>query len=191
MFLLYAIVIGVALAAILGGRLSRLGQLQLKWPWLALAGLLVQVVLFLPAVGEGLGSVAPLVYVASTLAVFGFVLRNVSVPGFAAIAVGAASNLAAIVANGGYMPASAAAIDAMGPGPSRGYSNSVELANPMLAPLTDIFALPTWLPFANVFSVGDVLIAVGVVVAIAQVSCASFSPPWRLPRPLRRGNSTE
>ena len=26
------------------------------------------------------------------------------------------------------------------------------------APLTDIFALPAWLPFANVFSIGDVLI---------------------------------
>ena len=33
---------------------------------------------------------------------------------------------------------------------------------PRLAPLTDIFAMPRWLPFANVFSVGDVLIGVGV-----------------------------
>ena len=36
----------------------------------------------------------------------------------------------------------------------------------MVQPLTDIFALPTWVPFANVFSVGDVLIAAGVVVVI-------------------------
>jgi hypothetical protein len=34
-------------------------------------------------------------------------------------------------------------------------------------PLTDIFALPGWLPFANVFSIGDVLIGVGLVVVIA------------------------
>jgi hypothetical protein len=33
--------------------------------------------------------------------------------------------------------------------------------------LTDIFAIPAGLPFANVFSVGDVLIAVGIVIAIA------------------------
>ena len=37
---------------------------------------------------------------------------------------------------------------------------------PVLAPLTDIFALPSWLPFSNVFSIGDVLIAGGIAVAI-------------------------
>ena len=30
----------------------------------------------------------------------------------------------------------------------------------------DIFALPSWLPFANVFSIGDVLIGLGIVAAI-------------------------
>jgi hypothetical protein len=33
--------------------------------------------------------------------------------------------------------------------------------------LTDIFTLPPWVPFANVFSIGDVLIGLGVVVVIA------------------------
>ena len=33
--------------------------------------------------------------------------------------------------------------------------------------LTDVFAVPAWVPFANVFSVGDVLIAVGIAWAIA------------------------
>ncbi len=41
------------------------------------------------------------------------------------------------------------------------------MTDPALRPLTDIFALPTWLPAANVFSVGDVLIGVGVAVVIA------------------------
>ena len=40
------------------------------------------------------------------------------------------------------------------------------LAHPALQPLTDIFALPHPIPFANVFSVGDVLIGVGVVIVI-------------------------
>ena len=30
-----------------------------------------------------------------------------------------------------------------------------------------MFALPAWLPFANVFSVGDVLIGIGVAATIA------------------------
>jgi multisubunit Na+/H+ antiporter MnhE subunit len=37
---------------------------------------------------------------------------------------------------------------------------------PALAPLTDIFALPTWLPGANVFSIGDVLIGLGIALVI-------------------------
>jgi hypothetical protein len=32
--------------------------------------------------------------------------------------------------------------------------------------LTDVFAMPAWLPFANVFSVGDILIAAGVATTI-------------------------
>ena len=36
----------------------------------------------------------------------------------------------------------------------------------VLGPLTDIFTMPAWVPMANVFSVGDVLIGVGVAIAI-------------------------
>ena len=52
----------------------------------------------------------------------------------------------AIVANGGYMPASAAALAALGKGPIEGYSNSAVVVDPVLAPLTDIFALPDVAP---------------------------------------------
>ena len=40
-------------------------------------------------------------------------------------------------------------------------------ADPVLRPLTDIFVLPAAFPFANVFSVGDVLIGIGVAATIA------------------------
>jgi hypothetical protein len=43
----------------------------------------------------------------------------------------------------------------------------VGLENPALEPLTDIFAIPASLPLANVFSIGDVLIGVGIVIVIA------------------------
>jgi hypothetical protein len=36
----------------------------------------------------------------------------------------------------------------------------------VLEPLTDLFAMPTWIPMANVFSIGDVLIGVGAAMAI-------------------------
>ena len=76
-------------------------------------------------------------------------------------------NLLAIVANGGVMPASPEAVARSAARTATGFSNSVVVADPALRPLTDIFALPPWLPFANVFSIGDVLLGVGIAVVIA------------------------
>jgi hypothetical protein len=166
-FLLYAIAAGILAGILLGGRIERLDELRLKWTPVALAGLGVQLVLFFGPVGEAVGALGPAFYVASTGAVLAFVVRNVRVAGLPLVAGGAAANLAAILANGGYMPASADALTAAGLDPAHGFSNSVVLAQPALAPLTDVLALPAWLPMANVFSVGDVLIGIGVAVAIA------------------------
>lgn len=168
MFILFAVPVGVALGYLLGGRLERLGELRFKWAWLAIAGLAVQVVLFselaTPFVGGGVGEA---IYVASTAAVLIAVARNLGVPGMAVIALGAGSNLAAIVANGGVMPTTPSALAAAGLSPTDAFSNSAVLDDPALAPLTDVLALPPWLPFANVFSIGDVLIALGIVLVIA------------------------
>ncbi len=167
MFILYAVLVGLIAGRLLGGSLEGLGRLRIAWWPLALAGLAVQVVLF-SSLGDGLfGDLGPAVYVGSTLAVLAVVLRNVRVPGFAFVALGAISNLTAIVANGGYMPADPGALASLGRDVGRGYSNSVVTADAALRPLTDIFAMPAWLPFANVFSIGDVLIGIGIAVAIA------------------------
>lgn len=167
MFILYAIPIGIAVGYLFGGRLDRLGDVRFEWAWLAIAGLLVQVVLFSGPVAEEVGDLGPPIYMASTAAVLVAVLRNWRVPGLSLVALGAGSNLAAIVANGGVMPASPGAVAALDMEDGAGFSNSVVMTDPALGPLTDIFALPAWLPFANVFSVGDVLIGVGVAVVIA------------------------
>jgi hypothetical protein len=165
-FILYAIPIGIVAGWLLGGRLERLSGVRLRWAPLALLGLAVQVVIFSEPVGTWLGDAGPAVYVASTLVVFAAVLRNLAIPGVAIIAAGAGFNLAAIVANGGTMPADPAALASVGGLPS-GPTNSVVVPDPALRPLTDLFALPPWLPFANVFSIGDVLIAIGIATAIA------------------------
>jgi hypothetical protein len=65
------------------------------------------------------------------------------------------------------MPASAEALASLGKTIKSGYTNSSFSPDPNLPWLTDIFALPAWLPATNVFSLGDVLIGVGVVVVIA------------------------
>ena len=166
MFILYAIPIGISVGYLLGGRLDGLARLRLRWAPLALIGLAVQVAIFSDPLGPLVGDAAPAIYVVSTAAVLVAVVRNLHIPGIALIAIGASCNLAAIVANGGYMPADPAALGSVG-GPGAGPSNSIVVAEPALRQLTDLFALPTWMPLANVFSVGDVLIGIGIAATIA------------------------
>jgi hypothetical protein len=166
MFILYAVPIGLLLGMLLGGRPAGLATLRFRHGWIMLAGLVVQVVLFSPAVTAVIGDLGPPVYVMSTGAVIAAVLLNLRITGMAIVALGAISNLTAIVLNGGYMPADPGAMAALGKIEPTAYSNSAVLPDPVVKPLTDIFALPAWVPFANVFSIGDVLIAVGVVVVI-------------------------
>jgi hypothetical protein len=166
-FILYAIPIGIAIGYLLGGRLEALGTIGFRWAPLAIAGLLVQVLLFSGPVAAVVGSAGPPLYVASTAVMLVAVARNLRIPGMVLVLAGAASNLLAIAANGGVMPASPDAVAALGPADEGGFSNSVVMTDPALRPLTDIFALPSWVPFANVFSVGDVLIGLGVVAVIA------------------------
>jgi hypothetical protein len=167
MFLLYAIVIGLVVGLVVGGRLSGLAMLEFRWAPLAILGLVIQVALFSGPISDRVGDLGPWIYVASTSLVLIVVLRNLRITGLPIVALGAFSNLLAIVANGGYMPASPSAAAAAGRDAATTYSNSSITDGAVLAPLTDIFALPQWMPMHNVFSIGDVLIAVGVVVAIA------------------------
>ncbi len=167
-FVLYAIVVGLVVGRVLGGRLDGLATLSFRWPWVAIGGLAVQVGLFAVPPGAGLDRLGPALYVASTAAVLVFVLANARLRGMPVVALGAALNLVAIVANGGIMPASAAALRAAGLEPSSGFTNSDVLASPALASLGDVFAIPAWMPLANVFSIGDVLVALGIAVVVAS-----------------------
>jgi hypothetical protein len=164
--MLYGLVAGLLAGWLAGGDLARLERVSIRWAPVAMVGLLAQLVLFLQPVAERAGELGMPIYVSSTALVLLVVVRNARVPGFALVAIGAASNLAAIAANGGYMPASTGALAALGKTINAGYSNSAVVPSPALGPLTDVFAMPRWLPFANVFSLGDVLISVGVTLAV-------------------------
>jgi hypothetical protein len=191
LFILYALVAGLIAGRLLGGRVERLAGLELRWKGLALLGLLIQLGLFSRTISASVGEAGPWIYVGSTAAVFLFVLANLRLPGFWLIAIGSLANLLAILANGGYMPTSATALAAAGLDPAVGYSNSVVLSDPALAPLTDVLAMPSWMPLANVFSVGDLLISVGVALALVwgmrrpveQDGFASARRVLRLPGP--------
>ncbi|HEY4189034.1 MAG TPA: DUF5317 domain-containing protein [Candidatus Limnocylindrales bacterium] len=169
MFLLYAVVAGIFIGLLLGGRLSGLATIQIRWPAAIVGGFIVQILLFSGPIAARVGGLGPAIYVASTMLVGAAILRNWRVPGMPVVALGAACNLLAILANGGSMPASRAAVALMGgtsPALQAGYSNSTVAADPALWVLTDLFALPRWVPFANVFSIGDLLVATGIALVI-------------------------
>jgi hypothetical protein len=178
-FLVAIILAGALAVPLLGGRLSALAEVPLRLPWLLTLAILAQVVaLSLPGVPDAL---RPAMHVASYLVAGGFVVLNHRLPGMAVIGLGGAANLAAIAANGGVMPASPAAVAAAGlPADPQGFANSAVLDDPRLALLGDVFAIPAGWPLANVFSAGDVLIAVGAVLAVHRI-CGS-RPPWRRTR---------
>jgi hypothetical protein len=174
---LVAIVLASALAVpLLGGRLGALAEVRPRLPWLLPAALALQVVaLDLPGVP---GWLRPPLHVGSYLVAGAFLVANRRLPGMPLVGIGAAANLLAIAANGGVMPASPSALAAAGlPPDPPGFANSAALADPRLAFLGDVLAIPAGWPLANVFSVGDVLIAAGAAVAVHGL-CGSRLP-WR------------
>ena len=105
---------------------------------------------------------------------------NRRVPGMALTALGAALNLLAITANGGVMPASPAALAAAGlPVDEAGFQSSTAVDGPQLAFLGDVFAIPASWPLSNVFSVGDVLIGVGLAWGMHRICGSRLVPRWR------------
>ncbi|MDP8904524.1 MAG: DUF5317 domain-containing protein [Chloroflexota bacterium] len=165
MLLLYAIPAGIAVGLLGGGRLAALGAVQMRWWPLALSGLVFQLLLFSPPVAAGVGALGPALYVGSTAVVLLALLANLGLRGFRVILAGSLLNLAAILVNGGQMPVSVealAAVHGVSQLSAAVFTNStVAGADTALAFLGDIFVLPRPIPFANVFSIGDVLIAVG------------------------------
>lgn len=135
-----------------------------KWrlPLLIWAALALQVVALEVAMPEAL---AASLHVSTYAVAFAFLWLNRGVAGVLVVAAGAVSNGVVIVLNGGTLPASAAAVRAAGLDGDLAFANSGVLDHPVLPWLGDVFAWPAPLPLANTFSVGDVLIVVGVFVA--------------------------
>jgi hypothetical protein len=156
---------GLALAPLFGGRLRRIGEIRLRSTGLFFAAIALQLAAFpvsaLPwhtpedvAVALWLGSYGLLVLAA---------LRNVRLRGVPLVVVGMIFNLSAILANSGHMPALPAALRAAGLHFQQS-RNSIASSTPHLGWLVDRWGAPPWVPYANVFSVGDILIAVGGLV---------------------------
>ena len=152
--------LAAALSPLLLGRsLAPLSGLRLRWlplVWVTLASQFVLVYVEMPE----LAGVA--LHLAGYVAAAVVIWVNRALPGLVLIGLGAACNGVTIALNGGTLPARAGALDAAGFEPDLAFRNSGVLADPVLPWLGDVFAWPEPPPLANVFSVGDVLIVLGV-----------------------------
>ncbi len=166
--MLMLVVIGLCLLSVplTGGKLVRLGELHLRRPELALAGIGVQV-LIVSVVPGGLGGLHEALHVVSygLLGAFGWVNRRVA--GVPIVLAGGALNALVILANGGVMPADPdvahAAANQAAPGE---FINSAAVADARLGFLGDVLATPDGLPLQNVYSAGDVVIVLGLLVVV-------------------------
>jgi hypothetical protein len=147
-----------------------------RWPLLIWATLAIQVVVVEVPLPGGL---APVLHVVTYLVALGFVWANRHIPRILLVAAGAAANGITIALNNGVLPASAGAAAAAGIDPHTAFANSAVVDHPTLPWLGDVFAWPAPLPLANTFSVGDVLIVLGILLA-AWTGTRHLD--WHLPR---------
>lgn len=175
MILLLAVVAGLLFLALkVWLQPAALTSPHLRGQWLVPAAALLQTLVLLPfTANTSLGRVALPVSLGLLLAFAG---RNIGQRGFWLIGIGMALNLLAITANGGLMPISPETASKLYPHIAPpDWQTGVQLvgtkdillpaAQTHLLWLTDRFLITfdPWLPFRTAFSLGDVLLALGIV----------------------------
>jgi hypothetical protein len=164
MVLALPLILGLLVSLAVGGSLRAVANVRLRSLWLFYLAIGVQIVAFpfafLPWATPG--SLQRILWLCSYGLLALGAARNLHVRGVPLIVAGMSLNLAAVLANGGRMPVLPDAMRAAG----HEYGvrmNSIAAADPRLEWLVDRWAAPEWVPLANVFSVGDVVIALGAL----------------------------
>jgi hypothetical protein len=151
-----------------------------RFEW-ALVSLVAQASLVHGAVAlDGLERIVPVLLPAAHLLLIPFLLSNSSFWGIRLIALGLALNVLVMAANGGLMPVSTEAVDAVGrheteslvagshiEGTKNVYLHEEDVR---LAILSDRLILPLPRPFTRAASMGDVAIVLGVALACLEAT---------------------
>ena len=177
MLILVAIALAIATVPLAGGDVRRLHGRRFRLPWLPIAALAAQfVVLSSDGLAEGL---AAALHVATYVPLAVFLVANRRIAGLPVLVLGLLLNSAVIIANDGVMPADADAMRRAGLHDREGFDNSAPVEDPALRWLGDIHAVPEPVPFANVFSLGDVVLVAGVLVYGHTEGGSRLSPGGR------------
>jgi hypothetical protein len=174
---------------------SRLAAIPLRSAWLALLAVALQIPLLRAPFGTlEQVSVQQALFLLSHLLLLFFVWQNRRLGGIWIVGLGVICNLLVIVANGGFMPVTPETLAQINPGiaPGQwptgfhyGYSKDVILLHEdtVLWVLSDMLVLPPPFPWPTAFSLGDLLIAAGIVILLGG--------PIRLPETVASGQDRE
>lgn len=174
----------LVLVACTGAPLKRLAMIRIRHVWLLWLALADQVLIISVIPGTN-ATVLAVAHVASYVMAGIWLLAN-RLHGGRLIGLGGALNGTVITLNHGTLPASESAVRAAGQAADTGqFTNSEVLTDPHLPWLGDVFATPSWVPGHNVFSVGDVLIWLGLIVFIWRTcrAVAQHLPRHAVARP--------
>ncbi|HEY3316634.1 MAG TPA: DUF5317 domain-containing protein [Bacillota bacterium] len=180
------LLLALAVGWVRGGRIGRFTDFRFRYFGVILLGFAIQLLLRL----SGPPGFEPVVKLALPLHVLTYVLilsalaANLSTPGMKAITVGVALNFLVIAANGVRMPVSREALERIGqeaqiPRLIAGKILTHTLTGPgtHLRFLADVLFLPNPFPRPTIFSLGDVLMLVGVFILVQTVMLGRSASP--------------
>jgi hypothetical protein len=193
--LLIPVVLASTVGALWVGSLAGLQRFRILWWQLALGPIAVLLVLHNPPWNQQTWALAwgPGIWVACLISIWLVLLRNgvsndSARVAFRVAALGVGLNLFVVLANGGFMPQSAEArlaargtpLVAEGSAPQL---RTVSQAGPesRLAWLGDVVAQPSWMPMANVTSIGDLVLSTALALWAFQTITAGRRPQVRRP----------
>jgi hypothetical protein len=184
MILSLAVIIGLA-ATIIRARIMKRNLVlpPLHLEWLVFATVLPQIMIFfIPGLAKVVPeTVIPYIQIVSMSGLIVFVAVNIKITGFIILGVGLVGNFLAIATNGGWMPISVNTLARIHPEiPVETWNVGERLSltkdrillpeRTNLAFLTDILNLPSWISYKFAFSVGDILISIGMISILWSLS---------------------
>ena len=175
MIVLALVLLALLLSWALGGRIEKLASVKFRHSWLILLALGLQVLIFSPWWRQNWASRIPVewAYLVSMTFLILAIGLNWRVPGVAILGIGLLLNASVIFANGGHMPTSLNALKYAGiVDESTTLAQALRTNSSLITDKTplwflgDVFAIPSWFPMANIYSVGDVVLVIGGAVFV-------------------------
>jgi hypothetical protein len=170
---LIAIIIGI----IINKGLRGIEHKKIRHFYLIVLGFAIQIIIFNEKFENSTANfLTPILYVCSLIIMLIFMLLNLQYKGIKIAGIGLLSNLAAIISNGGYMPQDLPKIELVW-GMEKaellkqtGHLNNgiVMSSDTHLNFLSDVIAIPKLKFLMGVYSIGDVIITIGITIFIFE-----------------------